>query len=139
MPLRVWDTARAREQVAQHLGLRYHDGMQDWPWEVAEPAAIESYFHLYAQSSDGEERVVLMEMILQAASEQPTPDALAQQWPRIKMLLDQHTSLHAWSVLYWCVWSGNEPDEWFNVSPYLREWWTANYEVPKEEISEYFY
>ncbi len=84
MPPRVWDTGRAREQVAQHLRLRHHDRMQDWPWEVAELAAIESYF--YARSTDEEERVVLMEMLLQAASEQPTPEALAQHWPGVKLL-----------------------------------------------------
>ena len=138
LPARVWDTARARIQVAQRLGLRYHDRMQDWPWEVAEPAALASYVQLYTQTPDAEERVVLMEMMLQAASEQPTPEALAPYWPRIKTLLDHDASLQAWVVLYWCVWRGNEPDERFTVSPYLREWWTANYDVPKETLADYF-
>ena len=39
-PLRVWGIVRARLQVAQQLGLRYQDRMQDWPWEVAAPTAI---------------------------------------------------------------------------------------------------
>lgn len=79
MPPRVWDTGRAREQVAQHLGLPYRDEMQDWPWQVALPEKIDDYFQLYTRSTDDEERVVLMEMLLEATSEQRKVAVLDRQ------------------------------------------------------------
>ncbi len=37
--------------------------MQDWPLEVAELEAIESYFQLHTQSTDKQECVVRMNML----------------------------------------------------------------------------
>ncbi|WP_140466527.1 hypothetical protein [Hymenobacter nivis] len=129
-----WETPEAREWVAHQLGLPYHDGMQDWPWEVATPEGLNSYFHLYHRAASAE-RIVLMEMLLQAASEQSTPENLDSAWLKIEELLDQNTDLHASTAEYWCMWSCNEQyvqEYGFSITPFVRKWWIANYPMPMD-------
>jgi len=137
IPAPQWETPEARQWVAQQLGLPYHDSMQDWPWEVATPDGLEDYFQLYPRAADAE-RVVIMEMILDAATWQPTPEKLDQAWVRIEALLDQNADLHASTAEYWCIWHYNEQDLYehgFSISPYMRAWWIANYPVPTDLTS----
>jgi hypothetical protein len=125
-------TLEARQWVAEQLDLPYHDDMQEWPWEVADSECIEDYVQLYNWAADAE-RVVIMEMLLQAATMQPDPDKLRLDWEKIEVLLTQNAHLHAYTAQYWCIWDRSEQD--FNryhprVSPYVRVWWVANYPIP---------
>jgi hypothetical protein len=134
IPPPKWQTAEARQRVAQQLGLPYSDEMQDWPWEVATPEGLEQYLQLYS-TSGSDERVVLMEMILEASTDQPKPDGLHAAWLRIEELLNQNTALHASTAHYWCIWSYDEQEaqeHGFPITPYLREWWVANYPIPTD-------
>ena len=128
LPPQRWETTEARQQIASKLGLPYHDVMQDWPWEVASPGHLQDYMQLYASSPD-DERVVLMEMMLQATTDQEEPVAFERAWQQVKELLDQNPALHAWSVNYWCCW-GNSADSRFEVTPYLRRWWATHFAFP---------
>ena len=97
LPPQRWETRAARQQIASKLGLPYHDVMQDWPWKVASLGHLQDYLQLYASSSD-DERVVLMEMMLQATTDQEEPAAFKRAWHQVEELLNQHPLLHAWSV-----------------------------------------
>lgn len=108
--------------------------MQDWPWEVADSERIKDYVELYNRATDAE-RVVIMEMILQAATEQPNPEKLRLAWVKIEALLTQNANLHASTAQYWCLWGYKEQDfdvYGFRVSPYVRAWWIANYPIPDD-------
>jgi hypothetical protein len=125
LPPQRWETTAARQQIASKLGLPYHDVMQDWPWEVASPDHLQDYLKLYTSSSD-DERVVLMEMMLQATTDQEEPVLLERAWYQVKKLLDQNPALHAWSVHYWCCWGASE-EGYFEVTTYLRAWWAVHF------------
>jgi hypothetical protein len=131
-PPQYW-TGEAAEWAAQQLGLRYHSGMQDWPWEVAESEDLEQYFQLYSRIDRGAAagvRIVVMEMILNAAN---SLTGVHTAWPRIKALLDQDADVLATTAQYWCVWDADEQhldEEAFRISPYMRDWWRANYPLP---------
>ena len=132
IPPTKYETAEARQWVAQQLGLPYSDEMQDWPWEVATPEGLESYFQLYPLSGN-DERIVLMEMMLESSTDQPESDGLYAAWIKIRALLDQNADLHASTAQYWCIWDYNEQEvqEYgFPITPYLREWWITNYPIP---------
>lgn len=141
-PPQYW-TAEAAQWAAQQLGLRYHGGMQDWPWEVAETAGLAQYFCLYSQI-DGHaapaRRIVVLELILEAASNGALTDAeLWAMWPHIKALLDHDAEALATTVEYWCVWQAEEAnldEEAFRLSPFLREWWRAHYPLPPPTAPE---
>jgi hypothetical protein len=116
------------------MGLPYHDDMQDWPWEVADSARIEDYIQLYDRAPEAE-RVVIMEMLLQAATMEDNPKDLRLAWVKIEALLNQNAPLHASTAQYWCVWGYKEQDldmYGFSVSPYVRAWWIANYPMPND-------
>jgi hypothetical protein len=130
-------------EAAQQLGLRYHDGMQDWPWEVAQTKNLAQYFRLYRQldvHAAPARRIVVLELILEAASNGPLTDAeLRAVWPQIKALLDHDAEALATTAEYWCVWLAQEAnldEEAFRLSPFLREWWRANYPPPPPTASE---
>ena len=125
LPPQRWETTAARQQVARKLGLPYTDAMQDWPWEVAAPERLGDYRQLYASASD-DERVVLMEMMLQATTDQEEPAAFAHAWSQVKGHLDQNPALHAWTVHYWCCW-GASAEAGFEITPYLRTWWATHF------------
>jgi hypothetical protein len=134
VPTFQWETPEARQWVAEQLGLPYNDGMQDWPWQVADEERLEDYLQLYARAADAE-RVVIMELLLQAATMQPNPEKLHLAWVKIEPLLDQNADLHASTAQYWCVWGYKEQDLdvfGFSVSPYVRTWWIANYPMPND-------
>jgi hypothetical protein len=114
------------------MGLPYHDDMQDWPWEVADSERVEDYIQLYGRAPDAE-RVVIMEMLLQAATEQSNSKKLRLAWGKIEVLLTQNAHLHASTAQYWCLWDRDEQAfkrSCFRVSPYIRTWWVANYPIP---------
>lgn len=131
LPPQRWETTAALQQVASKLGLSYDENdetMQDWSWQVASPDHLPDYLELYACASD-EERVVLMEMMLQATTAQEEPAAFERDWQQVKKRLDQNPSLHAWSVHYWCCW-GASAEGYFEITPYLRTWWAAHFALP---------
>jgi hypothetical protein len=137
-PPQYW-TGDAAEWASQQLGLRYHSGMQDWPWEVAETEDLEKYFQLYRQldtHAAAGVRIVVMEMILEAASNGTlSAGELQEVWPRINALLDQNADSLATTAMYWCSWHLEEQDveEYaFRIVPYMRTWWRANYPIPTE-------
>jgi hypothetical protein len=89
-PPHYWWTGDAAEWVAQQLGLPHEYYMQDWPYEVSEAKDLDRYFQLYGQLDaqvQASVRVVLMELILDAASDGPVD--LEAVWPQIKVLLDR--------------------------------------------------
>ncbi|GAA4359166.1 hypothetical protein GCM10023185_25520 [Hymenobacter saemangeumensis] len=54
-------------------------------------------------------RIVVMEMILEAASNGVLSTVEFQEvWPRIRALFDQDAGMLATTALYWCCWNADE-------------------------------
>jgi hypothetical protein len=104
-PPQYWWTDNADEWAAQQLGLRCDNGMQDWPYEVSQAEDLEKYFRLYRQlDAEPSRRVVVMELILDAASDGLSTVELVAVWPQITLLLDQDADILARTAMYWCRW-----------------------------------
>ena len=104
----------ARQSLAVRFGLPYHDGIQDWEYEVADATRFPEFLQAYRHASLSDpERASLMEMLVQCVEdrlrigpEQP-PESLPE-WQAIAGLLRQQASLHAATIDYWsCL---EEPD-----------------------------
>ena len=85
-------------------------------------------------------RIVVLELILEAASNGTLTDAEGRAvWPQIMALLDHDAEVLATTAEYWCLWQveeANLDEEAFRLSPFLREWWRANYPLPPLMASE---
>jgi len=120
------------EQLANELGLPYHENMQDWSYEVADPNDIERYLNHYESLSDNnKKKIPLMEMIIQANNDQDSQEKLITYWNRVKQLLKRDFDIHQYTIFYWLKLEPNhiaEPpffDEW-PLPPYLRKEFNFN-------------
>ena len=118
-----YDTAEARQSIAKKLNLPYRDTMQNWPWEVAQPGDIEVYIHQYDSTTDEDELFVLMEMILQATTEQISPEKFEKSWTEVELRLKKNFLVHQSSVYYWCCWDLEDIQDCFQITPSIRELW----------------
>jgi hypothetical protein len=77
--------------------------MQDWEWEVADPARLDEFLDAYENAGLTEdERFVLMEMLIQSCEDLPDRDGDAR-WGRVLELLNRNVALHIATVWYWAT------------------------------------
>lgn len=123
VPEHLWrfPTRSAVDALSLRFGLRNDPGMQDWQYEVADPARIDEFLCAYESGELSEdERFTLMGTILQSFEElRPRPDP-DPRWQRVLELLDKNIDLHAYSVWYWSVLDAENPEEQFWATTFLR-------------------
>ena len=123
IPEHLWrfPTRAAIDSLATRFGFPNTPRMQDWEWEVADPARIEEFFAIYQSGELGDdERFTLMETILQSFEDLPQPIGSDPRWKLALELLDGNIRLHIYSVWYWSdVENENGEDAW-RVTPFLR-------------------
>jgi hypothetical protein len=124
IPEHLWrfPTAAAVASLAHRFELPNHPGMQDWPWEVADPERLDEFLAAYEDpSASDDERFVLMEMLLQSFEMRAREHGFDARWTRTLATLDQNVALHAYSIWYWSSLDGSEDleDHWL-VTPDLR-------------------
>ncbi len=69
VPEHLWrfPTADARASLAARFGVPNEPHIQDWEWEVADPARIDEYISAYVDAGlTDDERFTLMETVIQA-------------------------------------------------------------------------
>lgn len=96
--------------------------MQDWEWEIADHARIDSFVDLYTSGDlSDDERFSLMEIILQSSEEHPAELAAQPRWAEIDDLLRANSQLHAATIYYWSMFD-TEPgdDSVWRVTPTMR-------------------
>jgi RimJ/RimL family protein N-acetyltransferase len=116
-----YPTRAAIDALAKRFGFETHPDMQDWQWEVADPARIDELLAAYESGElTDDERFTLMETILQSFEE--LPDALDEdpRLPRLLALLERNAVLHRPTIWYWCTYQNGDLDDAFQVSPYMR-------------------
>lgn len=97
----TYPTRAGRQALALRLGLTFAESSQDWEWEVADSRRTGEYLALYRSSAVGdEERLSLMEMLLQCA-EEADPDGRVALWRDIGPLLMARAELHRTTIDYW--------------------------------------
>ena len=118
--LQRYPTRAAIDSLAARLGLRNEPNMQDWEWEVADPARLDEFISTYRDPELSEdERFTLMETIIQSCED--LGDGLSDdgRWGEVRALLEEHIDLHICSVWYWASLETDLVDAW-QVSPFMR-------------------
>lgn len=95
--------------------------MQDWEWEVADPARIKEFIAAYNDGSLSEdERFTLMETIIQSFAETCLPLETNSDWRQTLSAIEQDISLHIYSVWYWSHLDAPDEEDLWNVTPFMR-------------------
>lgn len=107
--------------------------MQDWEWEVADPARFQEWVRVYREEPlTDDERFSLMEMLIQCVEDTAKMRRTGikvedlPEWRAVATLLCERPRLHATSIAYWALPdSDDDPDHLFLVSASMRRVWEA--------------
>lgn len=122
-PKRRYVTGTAISFLAKKFNYRSEDWMQDWEYIVADYKDVDRYFETYIAEANDDIRFALMEMIIETSNEGWNSGWMNDIWPKVKQILTDNFSLHEYTVYYWCCFSGNDAEEMFTISPYMRILW----------------
>ena len=119
-------TKKIMIELADELQLPFDDTMQDWPFEVVNPADIDKYISHYMSTSNDDKKFLLMEAIIQATTDQKTSADFNKYWGLIKPVLTSNFLLHEYSIYNWA--SFDEPDIKYcwTITPNMRDLWTTH-------------
>src|SRR5262245_3175582 len=88
--------------LARRFGLPVSDSMQDWAWEVSDPARLDDFLNTYEKAAlSDDERFALMEMILQSFEDRDADPVGDSRWSRVLECLQRNLELHSSSIKYW--------------------------------------
>ena len=124
IPEHLWrfPTRKAIDSLAARFGLVCSTQMQDWEWEVADPARIDEFLSAYASGElDEDERFTIMETLLQSFEESEIELWSDPRWITVLNHLERNIDLHAYSAWYWSCLDSDDAQEWFRLTPHLRE------------------
>lgn len=127
VPEHLWrfPTRAAIDALANRFGLPNHPGMQDWEFQVADPARIDEFLRAYeSEDLSDDERFTLMEIILESFEDLGLSRTERDpRWERVLEILDRNIDLHASSVWYRSLLEEDSEDseELFCVTPFLRD------------------
>jgi hypothetical protein len=117
-------TKASIEELAKELNLEYNpDDIQDWEYIAGNPKDIGLYISHYKTLVDDDKKFTLMEIIIQAATDQETPQQLKKYWNIIEPILKQNFLIHEYSVFYWCSLDNPNLDDCWDITPYMRNLW----------------
>lgn len=114
-------TAKAIQELALELNLP--ENTQDWEYIVGEPNDIEKYINHYYTLSNDDKKFTLMEVIIQATTDQRNIDDFKKYWAIIKPLLEDNFSIHEYSIFYWCYFGYEDINECWKITPNMRKLW----------------
>lgn len=115
-------TNEAILRIAKQLDLEYNSGMQDWEWEVANPKHIEKYITHYKTLTDDNEKFTLMEIIIQALTDQDD-EKLEKYWKEVKEFLKANFEIHEYSIYYWSCFENDDLEDCWQITPHMRSLW----------------
>lgn len=121
-------TRKAMDELAEELNLRFEEWMQDWPYEVADPADLDKYLDHYQTLSDEDKQFVLMETIIQATNDQDTDELFELSWKKIEPLLEKDFAIHEYTIHYWACFDNDHLEDAFRIAGNMRLLWFENWE-----------
>jgi hypothetical protein len=114
-------TQSARQALAARFGLPYSIVMQDWEWEVADPARFEEFLEAYKPELPVDQRIALMEILIQCVEDSASGAGLLTSWQMLAPLLAKNSELHAHTIAYWSCLEAEHPEEMWRVSMLMRQ------------------
>ncbi len=115
------ETEKAIEELIVELDLP--ENTQDWCWVVAKSEDIEKYITHYKAISDEDKKFTLMEIIIQATTDQTDEINFLKYWKIIKSFLKDNFKIHEYSVFYWCCFENDNVEDCWDITPYMRQLW----------------
>ena len=95
--------------------------MQDWEWQVADPARIDELLAAYQGGAlSDDERFTLMETMIQSFEDLPHHVGTDPRWRTLLDLLDRHANLHLHTIWYWSALETDDLTDCWSVTPYMR-------------------
>lgn len=116
------ETKKAIEELIVELDLP--ENTQDWCWIVAQPKDIEKYIAHYNSISDEDKKFTLMEIIIQATTDQADEMDFLKYWEIVKSFLKNNFKIHEYSVFYWCCFDNEDVEDCWKITPYMRQLWS---------------
>ncbi|WP_052085236.1 hypothetical protein [Cellulophaga sp. E6(2014)] len=120
-------TGKAMEKIAADLNLRIESGMQDWSYEVADEKDFEKYLIHYDKLNNDDEKFVLMEILIQSATEQTKVSDFDNCWIELRNRIISDFEIHKYTVYYWCLFDNENLEDCWTITPYIRELWRKKY------------
>ena len=118
-------TKEAIDKLAARFGLPNDPGMQDWEYQVADHQRIDEFLGAYETGGlSDDEKFTLMQTIIESFEDVArmggdlSSDA---RWQRTLDVLNKNIALHAHSIWYWSCPEGENEDEIFYTSPFVRQ------------------
>lgn len=119
--LQRYPTRAAIKSLAERFDFPNHPGMQDWEYEVADPARIDEFIAAYESGElDEDERFTLMETLLESFEEQETELEDDKRWHTVLGLIETHIDLHISTVWYWSDLENDDLELCFRITPFMR-------------------
>jgi hypothetical protein len=114
-------SSTARKALAARFALPYSDEMQDWEWEVADPARFSEFLSAYTSGElDKDQAVSLMEIMVQSTEGAEVDERLESFWTALEPLLRAGRVLHAETIEYWAQPLEDSPESEFKLSGKMR-------------------
>lgn len=115
---------KAIVEVSIDLQIDITKDSQDWPFEVAVDSDIQIYLDLYDVASGNEEKkFVLMDMIIEANTNQVSRLLLDKYWIETDKRLRQYYQLHAHQIYSWCGFEELRLADAWDISTKMRLLW----------------
>lgn len=112
------------QELAEIFGYQIDKQDQDWTYTIVESERINEYIEAYdALVTNEDSKFSLMEMIIQALTDQGSIKLINKSWIRVKKLLDKDFDLHKYTIYYWCCWEEKDINNCWEVTPLMREFW----------------
>ena len=119
-----YGTREAINSIAKQLDLPNEAWMQDWAYEVADADRINQYIELYDQTTDEDEKFVLMQMIIQAVDDKKSNNELTDEdWTKVEQRLMENFQLHEYEIFYWSQLEKDDIENCFFITPEIRNIW----------------
>ncbi len=107
-----YGTAAAVSSLARRLGLPNNEWMQDWEWQVADPARFEDFLRVYQHATLSiDERRSLMAVLVSSADDGHDQPEGERMWQAIRPWLVRHRGLHRGLIRYWTRQDADDPDD----------------------------
>ena len=116
-------TREAIDKLAEKLNLPDNLTMQDWSYTAGNPNDIEKYISHYDETTDEDEKFVLMELIIQATEDQEKQKSFTKYWDRVKPVLEKDFNIHEYTIHYWSCFDNEDEEDCWKITPLMRQLW----------------
>ena len=76
----------------------------------------------YQKEIDDDKKFALMEIIIQALTEQ-NEENLKRYWQIVRQFLIKNFDIHQYSIFYWCCFDNENLEDCWQITPYMRTLW----------------